>query len=86
MRQVWDIIEDFQLKDKRIAMLIIDMVTFRKGNNIHFSEVNKDRMFVNVKFHNKDIDMLNLPGILHNREVLKAVPTFLKYNQPPIVS
>ena len=92
MRQVWDIIEVFQLKDEitnRIAMMIRDMVTFRKGNNMHFSEVNKvnkDRMFMNVKFHNKGIDMLNLPGILHNREVLKAVPTFLKYNLPPIVS
>ena len=38
-------------------------------------------------FHNKGIDMIDLPGILHNKKVLlRTVPSFVQHIEPPIVS
>ena len=37
-------------------------------------------------FHNKEIEMINLHGILHNKKVLRTVPSFVQHIEPPIVS
>ena len=38
-----------------------------------------------VYFHNKGIEMINLPKILNGRKVRSAVPNFLNNVNPPIV-
>ena len=38
-----------------------------------------------IFFHNKGIEMIDLPGILNGRDVRSAVPNFLNYVNPPIV-
>ena len=37
-------------------------------------------------FHNKGIDLINLPRILHYKRVAKQVPHFFRNREPPIVS
>ena len=39
-----------------------------------------------VYFHNKGIEMINLPKILNGRNVRSAVPNFLNNVNPPIVN
>ena len=46
----------------------------------------KKRMYLNVLFHNKGIEMLNLPGILHRNGMKKTVPTFLDHKEPLILT
>ena len=38
-----------------------------------------------VLFHSKGIDMVNLPSLLHNKNVVSAIPSYID-NTPPIVS
>ena len=40
---------------------------------------------MNIMFHNKGMDMINLSGILNNKKVMAAVPNYLRV-PPPIVS
>ena len=37
-------------------------------------------------FHNKGIEMIDLPRILHHKNVLKTIPAFVSQREPPIVS
>ena len=41
---------------------------------------------MNVFFHNKGIEMVDLPKILHHKNVLKTIPAFVRQQEPPIVS
>jgi hypothetical protein len=64
-----------------------DLVAYR--NRVKVSSVdnnNKKQGFVNVLFHNKSMDMINLPSILHNKRVVASVPSYLNNISPPIVS
>ena len=45
-----------------------------------------DGWFLKLIFHNKGIDMIDLPGILHNKEIVRTVPSFVQHIEPPIVS
>ena len=47
---------------------------------------NKGGWFLKLMFHNKGIDMIDLPGILHNKKFLRIVPSFVQHIEPPIVS
>ena len=38
-----------------------------------------------VLFHNKGIEMIDLPKIVHYKSVRKAVPSFLNEPPPPVV-
>ena len=49
-------------------------------------EAKPDRMFMKVFFHNKGIEMIDLPRILHHKKVLKTIPAFVSQREPPIVS
>ena len=40
---------------------------------------------MNVMFHNKGMDMINLTRILNSKKVMVAVPNYLR-GPPPIVS
>ena len=40
---------------------------------------------MNVMFHNKGMDMINLSRILNSKKVMVAVPNYLR-GPPPIVS
>ena len=86
--------EELLLSDRipcRIALLVRDLVAYRNRvqvslhNSIHNS-IDKKQGFVNVLFHNKGMDMINLPSILHNKRVVASVPTYLNNIAPPIVS
>ena len=45
---------------------------------------NNDSWFLKLMFHNKGIEMIDLPGILHY--ILRTVPFFVQHIEPPIVS
>ena len=71
-------------------MLVRDILAYRKRVHLEAKEIitnnRKKRMYLNVLFHNKGIEMLNLPGILHRSGVKKTVPTFLDHKEPPTVT
>ena len=41
---------------------------------------------MNVWYHNKGMDLLNLPQILNCKKVMMAVPNYLRNTPPPVVS
>ena len=42
--------------------------------------------FMTVRYHNKGIEMLELPKILHSKSVMNTIPQFLSNRKPPRVS
>ena len=70
----------------RIAILVRDLIQFRTppSSNARDMHVEK-RNFINVLFHSKGMDMVNLPSLLHNKNVISAIPPNVN-NTPPIVS
>ena len=70
---VWHILEELLLEDKmtsRVAMLLRDFIAYRngfRGDHLNVQGNKSDRMFMNVLFHNKGIEMVDLPKILHIR-------------------
>ena len=85
--------EELQLSDRipcRIALLVRDLVAYRNRVKVSINNSvdnnNKKQGFVNVLFHNKGMDMINLPSILHNKRVVASVPSYLNNVAPPIVS
>ena len=72
----------------RIAVLLKDLIAFRR-RALHIGECNVDktsRGYISVLYHNKAIDMVNLPTILNSKYVRDAVPNILHNTTPPIVS
>ena len=71
----------------RISLLVKDLIAFKiksTGRVIDYTcgEEKKDnRGHMTVLFHNKGIEMIDLPKIVHYKSVRKAVPGFL--NEPP---
>ena len=75
----------------RIVILIKDLIAFKnKTSHMVISSAAKESRvessFMMVHYHNKGIDMLNLPKILNSTTVINAVPQFLNVKTPPIVS
>ena len=69
-------------------MLIRDFIAYRngsQGDHPNVVETKPDRMFMKVFFHNKGIEMIDLPRILHHKKVLKIIPAFVSQREPPIV-
>ena len=70
----------------RIAILVRDLIRFRTppSSNARDMHVEK-RKFINILFHSKGMDMVNLPSLLQNKNVVSAIPPNVN-NTPPIVS
>ena len=45
-----------------------------------------DKTFITLLFHNKGIDLINLPHILNNKLATKTIPLYFKTKKPPCVS
>jgi hypothetical protein len=71
------VVDSHLLQDKisgRVAVLVRDLARFRKysGNKAdNKTRTNNNRRFI---FHNKGIDMVNLPSLLHNKNVIATIP------------
>ena len=74
----------------RVAMLVRDLIAYRyqvhmtKHNDVGNGNV-KNRGLLKVYFHNKGIDMIDLPAILNKRRVIATVPNYLGNVYPPIL-
>ena len=73
----------------RIAVLLKDLIAFRR-RALHIGECNVDKTsnasgYMSVLYHNKGIDMVNLPTILNSKYVRDAVPNIAHNATPPIV-
>ena len=94
MSLVWSIFEywreDNEVPD-HVAVLLRDLITFRK-RNVPISDTNgnneprKVSGYINILYHNKGIDMVNLPRILNSRYVRDIVPGFVQNVTPTTVS
>ena len=94
LQEVLRIAEELILNNilhKRILLLVKDIVTYRCKPVIHNALIDTDinakqRNYMNVFFHNKGIEMINLPQILNNKRVISSIPTFFTNRSPPLVS
>ena len=50
-----------------------------------YKEDKKDKDYINVMFHNKGMDMIDLPRILNCRKVMRSVPSFVKKYSPILI-
>ena len=74
----------------RTSLLVKDMVGYRlkckvMQNKTNLDRESCDRQLMNVPFHDKGMDMVDLPRILNSKKVGAAIPNYLK-GLPPIVS
>ena len=74
----------------RVMLLVNDLMAYRfkitvtpRLKNVEREDTNK--CFMNVMFHNKGMDMIDLPRILNSKRVMATVPSYLK-GPPPVVS
>ena len=95
LKIAWDVTEGYLLEDKissSVGTLNRDFTSF--SNKLHLDNIedeleevrNNDSCFFKLIFHNKGIEMIDLPGFLHNKKVLRTVPSFVQHIIPPIVS
>ena len=75
-----------------IVVLVKDLIAFRKRTSPMVTDdvvkgSKKVGSFMTVRYHNKGIEMLELPKILHTKSVMNTIPQFLLSNRkPPRVS
>ena len=74
----------------RILILVRDLMAFRLKINVaakveNYKRESTNKNYMNVMFHNKGMDMINLSRILNSKKVMAAVPNYLRV-PPPIVS
>ena len=86
--EVWS--SEHEVPD-RVVVLIKDMIAFKKrALAIETDDVDKPSKhasgFLNIYYHNKGIEMVNLPRILNSRYVRDAVPLFINNKIPPTIS
>ena len=94
MVAIWTIFEAWSLEHEvpdRIVVLIKDIIAFKKrASPIETNNVDKPSKkasgFLNICYHNKGIEMVNLPRILNSRYVRDAVPQFINDRVPPTIS
>ena len=94
MVAIWNIFEVWSSEHEvpdRVVVLIKDMIAFKKrALAIETDDVDKPSKnassFLNIYYHNKGIEMVNLPRILNSRYVRDAVPQFINNKIPPTIS
>ena len=75
----------------RVSVLAKDLIAYKKrapcmdANNVIKSN-NKSGAFMTVRYHNKGVEMINLPKILNLKQVRDTIPPFLSHRKPPLVS
>ena len=90
---VVDVTENLVLHEEisaRTLLLVKDLVAYRlrckvMQNKTNLDRESCDRQYMNVTFHDKGMDMVDLPRILNSKKVGAAIPNYLK-GLPPIVS
>ena len=91
--EIMSIVEHFQLQElitSRVAWLVRDLIGHRRKvhmahDNLTDDKRKQDNGFINIYFHNKGIEMINIPRILRSKRVVRAVPGFLGPYVPPMV-
>ena len=94
MNVLWNIFECWRQEHEvpdRISVLFKDLIAFkRRVVHINDYNVNKETCkasgYMSILYHNKGIDMVNLPRILNTKCVRDAVPSCVQDASPPIVS
>ena len=74
---------------KHIPLIIKDLASFRLGLHkiIETKQTeNAPKSFLKIPFHNKGIEMIKIPQILHSKHVKKSIPNFIQNQTPPLVS
>ena len=76
-----------QTLPRHIPLIVKDLAKFRLNRHcINVQDKQPDRGFLKLQFSNKGIEMINLSQILNSKPVINAIPSFLSYKEPPIVS
>ena len=76
----------------RVTVLLTDLIAFKRKSSVFEEYKNNNSVsrnasgYMSVLYHNKGIDMVNLPRILNNKYVRDAVPSVVQNMTPPIVS
>ena len=75
----------------RVSVLAKDLIAYkirapRMDTNDVIKSNNKSGAFMTVNYHNKGVEMTNLPKILNLKEVRDTIPPFLSHRKPPLFS
>ena len=72
-----------------MAVLVTDLIMYRRRLHVTSGDLGKDKKhksaFLNIYFHNKGIEMINIPSILCSNKVVRAFSPFLPPYMPPMV-
>ena len=79
---VVDVTENLVLHEE-ISALVKDLVAYRlrckvMQNKTNLNRESCDRQYMNVTFHDKGMNMVDLPRILNSKKVGAAIPNYLK--------
>ena len=82
LRVVVNVVEKLVLDEAittHILMLVRDLMAFRLKINVatktdNYKRESTNKNYMNVMFHNKGMDMINLLRILNSKKVMAAVP------------
>ena len=96
LRIVLIVTERLVLEEKipnRILLLVKDLIAYKFRGKValnlasaHRGKKDTCKCYINVIFHDKGMDMLNLPRILNFKRVRVSVPNHLRHTPPPTVS
>ena len=72
---------------KRALQIIRDIINRKLYPSLLHDEAsqNKRKQFLTLLFHNKGIDLINIPNILHNKLVLESIPVYFSFREPPCI-
>lgn len=71
---------------KFILRIIIDILDRKLyPPKVDDETMGQKRRFLTLFFHNKGMDLINLPKILHNKNVLSTIPDYFVHHDPPAI-
>ena len=74
-----------------VSVLAKGLIAYKKraprmDTNDVIKSNNKSGAFMTLRYHNKGVEMINLPKILNLKEVRDTIQPFLSHRKPPLVS
>ena len=83
----WSQQTDHSSAEYRVTAIILDIANYRLFRPMQ-SDVpaEKPKHFMKIKFLNKAVDAINLPGLLRSTSVTDKIPVYFRDKEPPTVS
>ena len=78
---------DYSSAEHRVTAIILGIANYRFFRPVRSDvQAEKPKHFIKIKFLNKAVDTINLPGLLRSTSVTDKIPVYFRDKEPPIVS